>query len=124
MELYCVFELEWICWALPYRQQDHRHLLPQFHHSQKFCPELFQPPPFFKCMIKIAEVWGQNNINLTNGLFTRKEEYPTSRLGEEEMQQRLVSTGFGFLYYLKENIPSHKTHVSKAGLSSTDKESF
>ena len=67
---------------------------------------------------------GKNNINLTNGLFTRKEEYPTSRLGEEEMQQRLVSTGFGFLYYLKENIPSHKTHVSKAGLSSTDKESF
>ena len=52
---------------------------------------------------------GKNNINLTNGLFTRKEEYPTSRLGEEEMQQRLVSTGFGFLYFQKEIIPSHKT---------------
>ena len=67
-------------------------------------------------MIKIAEVWGQNNINLTNGLFTRKEEYPTSRLGEEEMQQRLVSTGFGFLYYQKKLSLVIK-HVSKAGLS-------
>ena len=38
-------------------------------------------------------------INLTNGLFTRKDEDPDSRLGEEEMQQRVVFTGFGFLYY-------------------------
>ena len=49
----------------------------------------------------------------------RKEEDPTLNLGEEEMQQRSVFTGFGTLFISKCG-PSHKTFNSWYGQVKTD----
>ena len=44
---------------------------PHLHHSQSLEPDHYFPRrPFFKCMIKIPPSLGDQNINLTNGIFT------------------------------------------------------
>ena len=42
---------------------------------------------------------GYSKYKLNKGIFTGREEVEPLGKGEEEMQQRSVLTGFGYLYF-------------------------